>query len=62
MSGSGFLIRLEPDLIVSPSHIAHASRCGHYTFVQLNDGNLGHQIWDEDKAVWNQIEAATVAP
>ena len=49
------LIQLDKHEIVDSSYILWAKRNGNYTDVQLKDGNIFKQIWDENEDVWYQI-------
>ena len=52
------LIQLNKNEIVDSSYILWAKRNGNYTDVQLKNGNIFNQIWDEGEDVWNQIRKA----
>ena len=53
------LIQLDKNKIVDSSYILWAKRNGNYTDVQLKDGFMFQQIWDEDAEVWYQIRKAS---
>jgi len=53
------LIQLDKNEIVDSSYILWAKRNGNYTNVQLKDGSMFQQIWDEDEEVWYQIRKAS---
>ena len=53
------LIQLGKNEIVDSSYILWAKRNGNYTNVQLKDGSMFQQIWDEDEEVWYQIRKAS---
>jgi len=52
------LIQLDKHEIVDSSYILWARRNGNYTDVQLKDGNIFKQIWDENEDVWYEIRKA----
>jgi hypothetical protein len=52
------LIKLDKNEIVDSSYILWAKRMGNYTNVQLKDGSMFQQIWDEDEELWYQIKKA----
>lgn len=57
MSDRAHLIRLTDSLVVHPSEITKADRCGSYTHVWLRGNDMVRQIWDEEMTVWNAIMA-----
>ena len=51
------LIQITASLIVAPSQIVKASRCGNYTEIWLSGDSPGcsKQIWDVDMKLWDEI-------
>lgn len=54
------LIQIDDNLIVAPSEIRKAERCGNYTSVYLKGHELPKQIWDDQHKLWDTICQATL--